>query len=217
MTITGTELSEYYGKLLIAQYRGKPKAVSVIESTAYPATMPLASDDTPLPLAIQNAFNIDTAVGVQLDILGKYIGAKRSGFDFSGPVTLNDTQYRQLLKILIARNIMTATLKDIQAFIHIYFSGVIKVFDRRSMSVHWYYLVKTGTNIVAEFFIKLGKLPRPQGVGEDIIYAYTSPATAFFGLRTYASPAPDTVYPLNTYADYVTTWPMMLYQYLIEV
>jgi len=71
MAVNIDEILEYYKNLLIIQYNNKPKAKAEIESF----TKKMLADG--LIFKVQDAFNIDDAVGVQLDILGKYIGIDR--------------------------------------------------------------------------------------------------------------------------------------------
>lgn len=65
---------DYYVKTLIIQYRDKPKAIQTIEclvNTAY-------CDG--LPLEFTDAFDLDSAVGDQLTILGRIVGVPRNVF-----------------------------------------------------------------------------------------------------------------------------------------
>lgn len=65
-------LTSYYVDRLIYQYRDKLRARETI--ALY--TKQMVADD--VAREVQDAFNIDTAVGVQLDILGAYIGVPRN-------------------------------------------------------------------------------------------------------------------------------------------
>lgn len=66
------QLKEYYSNLLIVQYNGKPKAKAHIE---FLVDLIFANV---LLLQIQDAFDWHTAVGVQLDIIGKWVGVSRN-------------------------------------------------------------------------------------------------------------------------------------------
>lgn len=79
-----TDLIAYYVNLLIIQYHNKPKAQATIQLFAKEM---LASD---IFNSIQNAYDIDTAVGVQLDVIGKYVGVDRyySGLNLSNYFSL---------------------------------------------------------------------------------------------------------------------------------
>lgn len=218
---TTNETISAYADLLIQQYVSKPKARATIEGVVTPFLMPQGdtstweSTNTLLPLSLRDAFDLSTAVGVQLDILGIYLGVKRSGFNFSGAVTLNDTQYRALLMMMVSRKQLNASLKSIQDFVYNNLNGVVQVFDNLGMRMSWYYKAATGSNVVAEFFIKAGFLPNPLCVGSALVNAY--PIGNFFALRTYAAVAPTGTFPLNTYAVYSTSRPWLLYNYAIEV
>lgn len=62
---------EYYKDLLLYQYINQPKARGVIGLLVSQALVDL------LPISLEGAFDIETAVGSQLDILGEYIGFNR--------------------------------------------------------------------------------------------------------------------------------------------
>lgn len=73
------DILEKYRKLLITQYRNKPKAQQTME------LLTNSSVCDGLPLALKDAFNLDTAYGEQLTILGKIVGIPRNilGLDLS--------------------------------------------------------------------------------------------------------------------------------------
>lgn len=66
-----SNIVDYYANLLIIQYHDRPKAQATIRLV----TDLLLCDG--IFQDIMDAYNIDTAVGHQLDILGKYIGTDR--------------------------------------------------------------------------------------------------------------------------------------------
>lgn len=71
-----TDLVNYYTNLLIIQYNGLSKAAATISLLA----QTLLADG--VYIDVENAYNIDpnqgaTAVGVQLDVIGKYVGVNR--------------------------------------------------------------------------------------------------------------------------------------------
>lgn len=76
---TVQELIDYYVSTLIIQYNGLPKAQATI---ALLAKMMLANG---VMLDVQQGYDLDTAVGVQLDVLGKYEDIDRS-YSFFNPV-----------------------------------------------------------------------------------------------------------------------------------
>lgn len=204
--MTDLEIAQYYADLLILQYRDKPKAKATVTAFA----MMLVEGQ--LPLAIQNAFDINTAVGYQLDIIGKYAGVTRDGYSFSGPMTLDDEDYRKIIKLKIIKNNSGSSLYDIKNLLALYFAGQIRVFDYKDMSMSYYVNSSFGSRQLVEFFIKKDLLPSPMAVGiGGTIY---DPNLKFFSFRTYYAESKG--YPFNTYADYNETWPWLTYKYALE-
>ncbi len=66
-----SDLIAYYVNLLIIQYHDKPKAQATIALYADALLANNIMDD------IQNAYSVETAVGKQLDVIGKYVGVSR--------------------------------------------------------------------------------------------------------------------------------------------
>lgn len=84
MSATADELIDYYANTLIAQYYNKPKAIGTIEALIG-GTGPFGLIGDAIANQVRDAFNLDTAVGKQLDFLGKLRGITRfiSGLDLS--------------------------------------------------------------------------------------------------------------------------------------
>jgi hypothetical protein len=75
--MSNEELKQYYKDLLIVQYSDKPKAMETIKELSG-LVFPVNSASGNLLLDdIKNAFNLDTAEGVQLDTIGGYVGVDR--------------------------------------------------------------------------------------------------------------------------------------------
>ena len=70
--MTLSDKMAYYADLLIAQYRTGAKARAQVAITG----KQIVADD--LSDSLQTAFDLDTAVGAQLDIIGKYVGVNRN-------------------------------------------------------------------------------------------------------------------------------------------
>jgi len=62
---------KYYQDLMLYQHQVQPKATATIALIVRQAICDL------LPLDVQNAFDIETAEGAQLDVIGKYVGLSR--------------------------------------------------------------------------------------------------------------------------------------------
>lgn len=204
--MTNLELTQYYADLLILQYKGKPRAVETIKAFV---DMVIANQ---LPLALQDAFNLDTATGAQLDVIGKYAGVTRDGYSFSGPVTLNDEEYRKLVKLKIIKNNSGSSLYDVQNLLALYFAGLIRVYDYKDMSMGYYIDSSFGSQELIEVFLNKGLLPVPMGVGlASTIY---NPTLKFFSFRTYSSVSLG--FPFNNYTSYNEAWPWLSYAYAID-
>lgn len=83
LTLLG-QLKDYYSNLLIVQYNGKPKAQAHIK---FLVDLIFANV---LLLQIQDAFDWRTAVGVQLDIIGKWVGVTRT---YNGSLLWGNTYF----------------------------------------------------------------------------------------------------------------------------
>lgn len=201
--MTTQQLIDYYAKLLILQYVSKPKAFATIQARVKPIIM------DQLPLLVQAAFNLNTAVGVQLDILGKYAGVSRAALTFTGPITLNDSDFRILIKLKIIENNSGSSLADIQSLISMYFPTSIRVFDYQNMHMDYFFDSTFGSVDLAEVFVRQGLLPKPMGVQLGALI-YSPSINNFFGMRTYAFPAVG-ANGFNSYTSYQTNWPWLSY------
>jgi hypothetical protein len=76
---TVLDVATYYANLLAIQYRDKPRAFQTIMLLAKQAVFDFMAQQ------LSDGFNIDTAVGAQLDIIGKYVGVSRAINDILDP------------------------------------------------------------------------------------------------------------------------------------
>lgn len=201
--MTTQELIDYYAKLLILQYRGKPKAFATIQTLVAPVIM------DQLPTQVQDAFDLGSAIGVQLDVIGKYAGVSRYGYNFSGPITLSDADFTILIRLAILQNASGSSLADIQNIINIYFAGIIKVFDHLGMRMSYFFDSDFGSSDLAQLFVRQGRLPKPMGV-QLAALTYAPELDEFFGFRTYGAAAYQ-VEGVNFYADYNMDRPWLNY------
>lgn len=200
---TTNELAEYYADLLILQYLNKPKAWATVKGTVLPIIM------DQLPLAVQDAFSVDGSEGVQLDVIGDYVGASRNAYTFTGPVTLDDDDFRQLIKLLIIKNNAGSSLATIQSLLAASFPGQIRVSDNQTMALNYVVLESLGTADLLEVLVTGGYLPAPMGVQTSVVIVPLI-ENPFFGFRTYSAPDP-TVAPFNNYIIYQLTYPWLSY------
>lgn len=203
------ELIDYYVNLLIIQYKGKDKAEGMVGAFVEQAII------NQLPLSIEDAYNIDTAVGKQLDIVGKYQDCSRVISGVFGIITLGDEDFRTLIKLYILRNSSGSSLYDIKMLLNQFFPGAIRVYDHRDMNLTYY----VNTSIIksddmANAFLSGGLLPFPMGVGGPVIF--NDRLDFFFGYSDYKRQDYKNS-PYNTYEDYHVNWPYMTYRYATEI
>lgn len=204
--MTDQQLIDYYASLLILQYLQQPKAFAHIQTLVTPVIM------DQLILQVQDAFNLVPALGpvaegVQLDVLGKYVGVTRVGNTFTGPIVLDDTDFSILIQLAIFTNNAGSSLATIQQLISIFFPGQILVFDFKDMRLG--YFLSIGSKNLVEMIILQGKLPKPMAVQlSSVIYAPV--INRFFGFQTYELPPVNNT-PFNTYASYDMNSPWLTY------
>jgi hypothetical protein len=202
--MTTEEIAAYYANLLILQYKGKPNAYAFVLDTV----LPLIMDQ--MPTTIRDAFDMTSAVGVQLDVLGKYIGVTRYGNRTNGStITLDDTDYRKLIMMVLIRNNNGSSLATIQSQLSAVFPGMIFVSDTTTMSLNYLLIESLGTPDLLEMLVTGDFLPRPMGVNTAVT---TEPSHSFpfFGFITTVFPDP-TVSPFNTNQIYNLNAPWLGY------
>lgn len=130
--------------LITSEYNQQPNFMAMVEGVLAPIVA-----DTALIIALPSYFDLDTAVGAQLDVLGMWVGQSRqisvalAGVFFSWNVAglgwsegnwedpfgggsiviLADGDYRRLLKVTVARNQWDGTTKGAYAAWAVAFGG----------------------------------------------------------------------------------------------
>lgn len=197
-------LDTYYSNLLIMQYHNKPKAKATIE-----ASVGLLPDD--LILEVINGFNIETAVGKQLDILGIYVGVDRF-YDNEGVMeSLSDDDYRILVKLKAIANTSDLSHKSLDDALYQFFGNEVRMDSDGNMEMS--YFVPRGKTAIIQAAIQKEVLPRPMGVKVAYINEYDK---VFFGFRTYDNPD-ESIYKagFRTYEDPDKVGEMLTYNKVI--
>jgi len=174
--------NSYYKNLLTSEYRGATKFQAWMD-----AVLNIAQDISSCLLFISSAFDIDQAIGVQLDILGEIIGVGRVvPFQPSGGVSpvLDDTTYRLLLRATIFNNQWDGKIGSMYPIWRSLFpTGRISIIDNQNMTAT---IVVSGsfTTIIQDLIRNDMIVPRPQAVAYN--YAFSElplfgfgPANAF--------------------------------------
>ena len=160
------KIIEYYKNLLIIQYHNKVKARETVAEW-----VKCMSGDA-LFLQLQNAFDIDKAVGAQLDLIGKFVGLQRNA--------LNDDKYKILLKMKILRNNIFPSMKNIDDALYDSFGSLIVMNNDKDMSIT--YIVDNNLSDIAQILIDEDLLPTPLGVDTTVILK-TNPSESYFGFK----------------------------------
>lgn len=211
------EVINYYVNLLIIQYNNKSKARATID--LYVRNL----IDNDIVQQVRDGFNLETAVGKQLDILGEYLGVDRfytRPFDLEGDYysfttyqtyladneagmtnyanyttdvgdyvtyenlkqsqTMNDDDYRLILKLKIIQNNSDHTNRSIDEGLFRFFGTDLVMSDPQNMSI--FYFATDSTIRIAQIALDKKVLPRPMGVGIGGIILRNK---KFFGFVTY--------------------------------
>ena len=168
-----SKTDSYYSNLLIMQYHGKPKAKATIEKT-----VALLPDDI-IQDAI-NGFDIQTAVGKQLDILGEYVGVDRYYLVNNQAELLSDDDYRILIKLKAISNTSDLSHKSLEEALYDFFGNTVRMDSDGNMEMT-YFVPKYKTPII-QAAIQKEVLPKPMGVRCSYIIEYDK---KFFGFCTY--------------------------------
>lgn len=167
-----------YAALITSEHKGKPNFVAAVELYAS------ASCDLQATLgSVPGLLDIDVAVKTQLDEVGLWVGFGRYIFvPTLGTVTLNDDDYRILLRAKILANHWDGQNASLQVILANLFPGTgITLFavDNQDMSMDIYV---TGGSLTSTqlALIKSGLIiPKPEGVRINGVVIITGP---LFGL-----------------------------------
>lgn len=188
-------------------------STNTLSAISGPVTVTIAETDVTLPIAVQNAFNVtgsNPAVGVQLDVIGKYVGVSRTSQGFTTQITLDDHDFTTLIQLAIIQNSAGSSTYEIVKLLNQFFPNEIFMFDRQTMEIDYYISSIVGSQDLVQVFITEGLLPKPMGVRIRTII-YFPDVSIFFGFRSYTAPAFKGT-PFNTYADgFNPTWKWLSY------
>jgi hypothetical protein len=163
------DLKNYYANLLIKQYHEQPKAKATIGALAEKMCCDLVFNE------VRDAFDVETATGKQLDILGKYFGVNRYAVDNVG---LGDNDMRFQIKLRMCKNYSNQSLKAIDDNLERFFPGWPFTFsDNKDMTLTYLFPTFLVSNL--SFALKTDALPRPAGVA--ILYTVTPNPKDTFG------------------------------------
>lgn len=157
---------EYYLRLLTSEYQNSPKLNAFLT-----AMLQKFDDISQCQVVMDMAFDVDNAVGAQLDVLGVIVGASRVvGFQPSGGASpqLDDATYRIYIKARAALNQWDGTMDGLQAvWATLFPGGRIIIGDNQNMTAT-IFLSGQFSAIVQDLITNGYIVPRPEGV----LYTY---------------------------------------------
>ena len=162
------ELLDGYRRLLTSEYKTRPRLTSWLlwllsEGLTYKNTVQEFLD----------AFNLDAAEGVQLDIIGRIVGVDRllSFHPVSGDSPLmNDSTYRMVIKAKIIQNTWKGTLDELYEAWAVLFPEV-RYFQIQDLQDMTYNVVIMGafTPLERELIANGYIIPKPEGVRINLL------------------------------------------------
>lgn len=159
---------DYYLNLVTSQYRNSPKFLAWLRFL-----LQKLQDISQCQIQMSQAFDVDNAQGVQLDVLGSIVGASRTvGFQPSGGVSpvLNDATYRLLIKAVAAQNTWDGTIDGLQSvWENLFPEGTITIGDNQNMTAT-IFLTGTFTSIQKDLIVNGYIVPRPQAVRYQYVF-----------------------------------------------
>ena len=190
-----SNIIQYYADLLIIQYRGKTKATNTIK------TLVEIILQNGILLDVLNAFNPETCVGKQQDILGKWIGVDRYYLGDGTTQALNDDDYRIVLNFKAISNSLDMSCSSIDNVLYEFFGDSVICTTDNNLRI--FYLVTDEQFNIASILLQKKVLPKPLGVRiGGIIKNHTW--FGFSDYNSYNSTQPSNVAGFATYENWLT-------------
>jgi hypothetical protein len=165
----------YYQRILTSQYINSKKWNALLY-----AMLKKFDDVSQVLVRMDTAFDLDSAIGAQLDMLGATVGAARTvGFQPSNSVSpiLDDATYRIYIKAKIAQNSWDGTRGSLYAtWQQLFPSGQIIIVDNQNMTCALT-LKGTFTSILKDLITNGYIVPQPEGV----LYTFIFGTLPYFG------------------------------------
>jgi hypothetical protein len=168
--------TSYYIQLITSQYQNSPNYLNWLW-----AALKKYEDIAQCIIAFQKQFDIDYAVGAQLNIIGQNLGVSRTvPFQPTGGISpiLDDNTYRLLLKATQAANTWNGTIDELYPiWQNLFPGGTLILVDNQNMTAT---IVIGGsfTSIIQQLITNGFIVPRSEGV----LYEYTFVELPIFGL-----------------------------------
>lgn len=190
-----SHIAQYYADLLIIQYNGKPKASATIK------TMVSIILQNGILLEVLEAFNPETCVGKQQDILGKWVGVDRYYLGDGTTQILGDDDYRLVLNFKAISNSLDMSCSAIDNILFEFFGNNVICTTDNDLRI--FYLVTEEYFDIASILLQKKVLPKPIGVTigglirNKIWFGFSS-------YETFDKEIPGNVVGFATYANWLT-------------
>lgn len=172
----------FYLNLVTSEHATKPKYMAWMKVLLTPFIDSINLNET-----IKNSFNLNTAVGVQLDTIGKWLVLPRQ-VDFQptdgSSSILNDYYYRMILKAKVVKNQWKGTISSFYQFWNVLFAGQplqIYLVDNQNMepvAIIWSSQV---TEMVQDLLSNNYIIPKPAGLGLTVRRIDVDKVFGFYG------------------------------------
>lgn len=158
-----------YLNLITSQHRQQPKFIAWLG-----APLTIADDYATLINEFLEDFDLETAIGAQLDMLGEVVGVSRTvSFEPSGGVSpkLDDDVYRSVIKAKIAKNQWDGTITGlVEIYKSIFPETVMLIQDYQTMNVT-ITLLGAGSTLQQELTANGYFVPKAEGVNYTYVFA----------------------------------------------
>jgi hypothetical protein len=158
--------TKFYLDLITSEHINKPKYKAWMTVLLTPFIDIINLNDQ-----IKRAFDLNTAVGVQLDTLGKILVLNRQvtfqPTDGSSPI-LNDDYYRMILKAKVVKNQWKGTISNFYSFWNVLFQDQplrVYLIDNQDMEPAVVVWSSQVTQMVQDLLANNYLIPKPAGLG----------------------------------------------------
>lgn len=163
---------------ITSEYKTQPKFMKMNE-----ALLQILDDVEETTRTIGPSYDLNTASGTQLDVIGVILGLSRK-LDFqpkNGPDVLDDSTYRTCLKARIAFNQWNGTRGGLEDILNAVFpQAAFLITDNLDMSITVIYVAGDASPYLLELLGNDLIIPRPEGV----LMNYSSAENAIFAWDT---------------------------------
>lgn len=175
---------DYYLNFVTSQHATKPKYMKWLRVLLTPFL-----DAIKLNEDVKGAFNLNTAIGAQLDLLGKIlVQERRVSFqptDGSSSI-LNDDYYRMILKAKVVKNQWKGTITNFYSFWNVLFKGQplqIYLIDNQEMEPVAVIWSSSVTQMVQDLLANNYIIPKPAGLGLTVRRIDSDTTFGFYGTK----------------------------------